>query len=66
MTTSGQIITAVIAVLAAAAISFVLTPLVKALAPKFGFVDIPKDERRMHNKPIPKPFSLERRISVER
>ena len=53
MTTSGQIITAVIAVLAAAAISFVLTPLVKALAPKFGFVDIPKDERRMHNKPIP-------------
>ena len=43
MTTSGQIITAVIAVLAAAAISFVLTPLVKALAPKFGFVDIPKD-----------------------
>ena len=53
MTTQRQLLTALIAVLAAALISFVLTPVVKALAPKFGFVDAPKDERRMHNHPIP-------------
>ena len=53
MTTQRQLLTAIIAVLAAALISFVLTPVVKALAPKFGFVDIPKDERRMHKRPIP-------------
>ena len=39
MTTQRQLLTALIAVLAAALISFVLTPVVKALAPKFGFVD---------------------------
>ena len=53
MTTNRQVLTAVIAVLAAAVISLVLTPVVKALAPKFGFVDVPKDERRMHKRPIP-------------
>ncbi len=53
MTIQRQLLTAIIAVLAAALISFVLTPVVKALAPKFGFVDIPKDERRMHKRPIP-------------
>ena len=53
MVTLQQVLTAVVAVLAAAVISFILTPLVKRLAEKFGFVDIPKDERRMHKKPIP-------------
>ena len=53
MTTQRQLLTAIIAMVAAAVISFVLTPVVKALAPKLGFVDIPKDERRMHKKPIP-------------
>ncbi len=53
MTTQRQLLTVLIAVLAAALISFVLTPVVKALAPRFGFVDIPKDERRMHKRPIP-------------
>lgn len=53
MITSQQALTVVIAIVAAAAISFALTPLVKRFAIKFGFVDIPKDERRMHNKPIP-------------
>lgn len=48
-----EILTVLIAVLAAAAISFVLTPLVKHCSVRFGFVDIPKDERRMHNDPIP-------------
>ncbi len=53
MTTQRQLLTVFIAVLAAALISFVLTPVVKALAPRFGFVDVPKDERRMHKHPIP-------------
>lgn len=53
MVTFQQVLTVLVAVLAATAISFVLTPLVKALAIRFGFVDIPKDERRMHSKPIP-------------
>lgn len=53
MATSREIFTVLIAVLAAAAISYVLTPLVRHFSVQFGFVDIPKDERRMHNKPIP-------------
>ena len=48
-----EILTVLIAALAAAAISYVLTPLVKHCSVHFGFVDIPKDERRMHNNPIP-------------
>jgi UDP-GlcNAc:undecaprenyl-phosphate GlcNAc-1-phosphate transferase len=53
MVTYQQVVTILAAVLAAMAISFVLTPLVKRLAIRWGFVDIPKDERRMHHKPIP-------------
>ncbi|SHH69437.1 UDP-GlcNAc:undecaprenyl-phosphate GlcNAc-1-phosphate transferase [Anaerosphaera aminiphila DSM 21120] len=39
--------------LVACLIAFILTPVAIKLAPKFGFMDIPKDSRRMHNKPIP-------------
>ena len=53
MITFQQVLTVLVAVLAATVISLVLTPLVKNLAIRFGFVDIPKDERRMHSKPIP-------------
>ena len=53
MTSNRQLLTALIAILAAVAIAFVLTPLVKYLAERLGFVDIPKDERRMHHRPIP-------------
>lgn len=53
MATFQQVLAVIIAVVAAAAISLVLTPLVKRMAIKLGFVDIPKDERRMHHKPIP-------------
>lgn len=53
MATRQQILTVLIAVLAAAAVSYVLTPLVKRFAVHFGFVDVPKDARRMHHKPIP-------------
>lgn len=40
--------------LTAAGISCLLIPLVKRLARKIGAIDIPKDERRMHKKPIPR------------
>ncbi|MBQ2677653.1 MAG: hypothetical protein IJF96_01910, partial [Firmicutes bacterium] len=35
-------------------ISLVITPLTEWLAPKLGVMDIPKDDRRMHTKPIPR------------
>jgi UDP-GlcNAc:undecaprenyl-phosphate GlcNAc-1-phosphate transferase len=35
-------------------ISFLATPLVKALAYKVGAIDVPKDGRRMHKVPIPR------------
>lgn len=35
-------------------ISLLMTPVSIKLAPKVGAVDIPKDERRMHTKPIPR------------
>ncbi|MGE5328173.1 MAG: glycosyltransferase family 4 protein [Deltaproteobacteria bacterium] len=33
-------------------VAFFTTPLVRKLAFKIGAVDVPKDERRMHNKPL--------------
>ena len=42
----------------AAGISCVLTPGVKWLAGKVGAMDIPKDKRRMHHKPIPRMGGL--------
>ena len=38
----------------AAVISYLATPYVKKLAFKIGAVDVPKDNRRMHKKPIPR------------
>ena len=38
---------------AAALLAFALTPLVRVFAFKIGGVDVPKDDRRMHSKPIP-------------
>ncbi len=34
-------------------ISLIATPLVKILAAKVGAIDVPKDERRIHKKPMP-------------
>ena len=34
-------------------ISLALTPVVIKVGPKFGFLDIPKDNRRMHKRPMP-------------
>ena len=43
-----------LALVTAMAVSCALIPLVKFLARKIGAMDIPKDERRMHKKPIPR------------
>lgn len=40
--------------LLAGLISFLCTPVAKKLAHKIGAIDIPKDNRRMHKKPIPR------------
>ncbi len=40
--------------LLAALVSFLCTPLAKRLAVKIGAIDVPKDNRRMHKKPIPR------------
>ncbi len=42
-----------VAILCAAAVSFAVTPIVRVLAFKIGAVDVPKDNRRMHKKPMP-------------
>lgn len=42
-----------IAIVLSALITFTTTPAVSVLAWKIGAVDVPKDERRMHNHPIP-------------
>ena len=46
------------ALLAAMLISFISTPVVKSLAYKFGAIDVPRDNRRMHNHPIPRMGGL--------
>lgn len=43
-----------IAFCASLLISFFVTPYVKKLAFRIGAIDIPKDDRRVHNKPIPR------------
>lgn len=40
--------------LIAGVVSLLLTPVVKALSFKIGAVDVPKDNRRMHDHPIPR------------
>lgn len=42
-----------IAFFSALIISFILTPLARKLAFKVGALDIPKDERKIHKKPMP-------------
>ncbi|NLW23207.1 MAG: undecaprenyl/decaprenyl-phosphate alpha-N-acetylglucosaminyl 1-phosphate transferase [Tissierellia bacterium] len=45
-------------------ISLFMTPVAKKLAIKIGAVDVPKDERRVHNKPMPLMGGLAIYISV--
>lgn len=49
-----SIISAVIAVICAALLAFTLTPPTRVLAFKIGAIDIPRDDRRMHSKPMPR------------
>ena len=42
----------------------IITPLVIKFAKKFGFVDIPKDSRRVHTKPMPRIGGLAMVISI--
>ena len=46
------------ALVTALLIAFIATPVVKSLAQKVGAVDVPKDERRMHDHPIPRMGGL--------
>ena len=50
--------TALAALLAAAIVSLISTPVVKSLAFKVGAVDVPRDNRRMHKRPIPRMGGL--------
>lgn len=50
----SAILPVILALGVALIISFALTPLVMRLANKIGAIDVPKDGRRMHNKPIPR------------
>ncbi len=38
----------------AAFVALIITPIVKKLAEKLGAIDVPKDDRRVHKKPIPR------------
>ena len=42
------------ALVTALAVSFLMCPLVKSFAYKIGAIDVPKDNRRMHKKPVPR------------
>jgi len=50
--------TALAALLAAAIVALITTPIVRNLAFKVGAVDVPKDARRMHKHPIPRMGGL--------
>lgn len=49
-----MLIYGIIALIFAALLSFVFTPVVRVIAFKIGAIDIPRDDRRMHKKPIPR------------
>ena len=42
------------ALVCAMVVSFIMCPLVKSFAYKIGAIDVPKDNRRMHKKPVPR------------
>lgn len=52
---SGEILTVILfAFVTALAVSFGATPVVRIFAKNIGAIDVPKDNRRMHNTPIPR------------
>ena len=50
--------TTLAALVAAAILSLLTTPVVRSLAFRVGAVDVPKDSRRMHSRPIPRMGGL--------
>lgn len=50
----SQLIYGLAAVVCAALLAYVATPLVRVLAYQLGAVDVPRDNRRMHRVPIPR------------
>lgn len=50
---SSTVLMVLLTVVVAAAIAFAATPLVRKLAVKMKVIDVPKDARRVHKKPIP-------------
>ena len=50
--------TALAALIAAAVVALISTPVVRSLAFRIGAVDVPKDGRRMHKRPIPRMGGL--------
>jgi len=48
----------VLAMVLSACVTYGLTPLVRKLAFRVGAVDVPKDDRRVHTKPIPRMGGL--------
>ncbi len=50
----SEIIVIVVAFMLAFIMAFTSTPLAEKIAYKIGAVDVPKDSRRMHKKPIPR------------
>ena len=55
---SGDVWYVLLALALAALVAFAATPLVKLLSVKVGAVDVPKDNRRMHDHPIPRMGGL--------
>ena len=52
--TTQEIVFMICAFIVSFVFSFAATPFVKKLAYKIGAIDVPKDSRRMHKKPIPR------------
>jgi len=53
-----NIVTLLITILCAFLITFTTTPIARVLAFRVGAIDVPKDARRMHKKPIPRMGGL--------
>ena len=55
---TGSILKILLALVAALIISFIATPLVKLFAQRVGAMDVPGEERRVHDHPIPRMGGL--------
>ena len=45
-------------------VCLILTPIVIKFSRKFNLVDVPKDERRVHNKPMPRVGGIAMVVSM--